>query len=108
MAFVHLGELSPPITLSSGHLLVYAFWPMNVDDPDAFAGLSSSRGERPEIQWACSLDVFDADGRFLASSVWEGMREPEVGRPAVVDRNGKLYTVTLDPFPQVRRYRVEF
>jgi hypothetical protein len=107
IAFVHLGELAAPIRLSSGHLLVFASWPMNVDDPDAFAGLSVTSGERPEVQWACSLDVFDADGRFLGSSVWEGMREPEVGRPALGE-HGKLYTVALDPFPQVRRYRVEF
>jgi len=108
IAFVNLGELAAPIRLSSGHLLAHASWPMNVDDPDAFAGLSVTRGERPEVQWACSLDVFDADGRFLGSSVWEGMREPEVGRPALAERDDKLYTVALDPFPQIRRYRVEF
>lgn len=105
VSFVYLGEVGAPLRLASGHLLVYSSWATNVDDPAAFARLSRSSGARPEIQWACSLDLFDDNGRFLGSSVWEGTREPAVGQP-VAATPGFLYTVAAEPFPQIRRYRV--
>jgi len=106
ISFVYLGELDAPLRLPSGELIVYALWPENVDDPDAFAALRRSTGERPDVVWMSSIDVFDETGRLTGSAVWEGAREPEIGRPAAVDANGRLYTVATDPFPQVRRYRI--
>lgn len=105
--FVDLGELRAPVALPSGHLLVYASWPTNVEDPAAFARRRAVEGRDLEIMWACSLDLFDANGEFVGSTVWEGTREPRFGRPAIVGPQGRLYTVATDAFPQVRRYRVQ-
>jgi hypothetical protein len=32
---------------------------------------------------------------------------PEIGSPRAIGPDGKLYTTVDDPFPHVRRYRVE-
>jgi hypothetical protein len=101
---VALGGLAAPIVLPSGHWLVLAAWPTNVDDPNGFAEMPAA--DRPEIAWASSLDLFDADGRFLYSLQTTGSQSPEIGRPWAVGPRGRLYTVTADPFPQVRRYRI--
>ena len=79
--FMNLGELRPPVMLPGGHLLVSASWPTNVDEPDEF--LRRRRAEGLEVEWACSLDLFDKDGRFLGSTVWSGTMEPEFGLPVV-------------------------
>lgn len=107
MSFINLGELMAPVRLLSGHLLVYARWPANVEDSDNFAR-RRAEGSNVDIEWNCSLDLFDMDGNLLGSSVWEGTREPEFGRPITVDGTGALYTVASEPFPQVRKYRVDF
>jgi hypothetical protein len=99
-----LGGLGAPIVLASGHWLVVASWPTNVDDPDAYTALPADR--RPPIEWASSLDLFDAEGRFLHSVVTEGRPSPQIGRPWAAGGEAQLYTVSADPFPQVRRYRV--
>ena len=101
---VVLGGLAAPIVLASGHWLVLASWPTNVDDPNGYA--ETPAAERPEITWASSLDLFDAAGRFLYAVQTPGSQSPEIGRPWAVGPGGRLYTVTADPFPQVRRYRV--
>jgi hypothetical protein len=103
-AAMGLGGLGAPIVLASGHWLVVASWPTNVDDPDAYTALPAD--ERPPIEWASSLDLFDAEGRFLHSLVTEGRPSPQIGRPWAAGGEGRLYTVSTDPFPQVRRYRV--
>jgi hypothetical protein len=58
-----------------------------------------------------TLDLFDAEGRLLASIRHEaplpdGSR-PEIGSPRAIGPDGKLYTTVDDPFPHVRRYRIE-
>lgn len=53
-----------------------------------------------------SLDLFDAEGRFLFSLENSG-DAPTIGSPTAVGPDGRLYTRVLDPFPPVRRYRVE-
>lgn len=108
MSFINLGGLMAPVTLSSGHLLVYAAWPMNVEDSDDFARRRAEHRAATDIEWACSLDLFSADGNLVGSSVWEGTRAPEVGRPITVDAAGALYTVAHEPFPQVRKYLIAF
>ena len=97
------GGLGAPIVLASGHWLTVASWPTNVADPDAFMEIPA--GQRPELQWASSLDLFDAEGRFLYTIPSDGP-VPEIGRPWAVGADGRLYTVSATPFPQVRRYRV--
>lgn len=101
---VALGALGAPIVLNSGHWLVLAAWPTNVDDPNGLA--ETPAAQRPEILWASSLDLFDPAGRFLYSLRTPGSQSPEIGRPWAVGPRGRLYTVIAEPFPQVRRYRV--
>jgi hypothetical protein len=101
---VALGGLAAPIVLASGHWLVLATWPTNVASPNIFAETPAS--ERPAIEWASSLDLFDAEGRFLYSLQYPGRQMPDIGRPWTVGPDGALYTVNTEPFPQVRRYRV--
>lgn len=101
---VALGGLAAPIVLDSGHWLVMASWPTNVDNPNPFA--ETPVGQRPPIDWESSLDLFDQEGRFLYSLTYPGSPAPDIGRPWTVGPQGRLYTVVADPFPQVRRYRV--
>jgi hypothetical protein len=102
---INLGGLSAPLTLSSGHWLVYASWPTNVDDANTYAEIPAA--QRPPVEWASSLDLFDPDGTFLYSEVTEGSPLPEIGRPWATGPDAALYTVSTAPFPQVRRYHVE-
>ncbi|MFQ5571045.1 MAG: 6-bladed beta-propeller [Rhodothermales bacterium] len=99
------GSLGAPFRLATGHWLSRASWPTNVSDPDAQLQLQLA-GNAPEVTFACSLDLFDPEGRFLLSLTWDNTSTPEIGRPVHVDTEGKLYTVLSSPHPQVRRYRV--
>ncbi len=98
------GGVYSPVRLASGHWLGFVYWPSNVDDPDAAVALMSN--DEFETEYVASLDMFDADGRFLYGLEYPGTSTPEIGRPLFVDADGKLYTQLADPFPQVRRYRV--
>lgn len=98
-------QLSAPVRLPSGHLLTWAYWPTNVDDPDAH--LRRSRNDAAEEPvYATAVDLFRANGRYVGSFRWENRRTPPIGRLVTVGPNGKLYTRTTTPFPQVRRYEV--
>ena len=103
-AGISFGGLGAPIVLPTGHWLALATWPTNVDDPNAYVELPSQ--QRPPIVWRSSLDLFDADGRFLYSIETPDSPMPAIGRPWSADSDGRLYTVIAQPFPQVRRYRV--
>ena len=98
------GGLSAPVVLDTGHWVVFAAWPNNVDDPNAFTALEPQ--DRPPIAWSSSLDLFDPEGRFLASRLSPDTPLPDIGRPWTVGPSGALYTVHSEPFPQVRRYRL--
>lgn len=98
-------HLSAPARLPSGHLLTWASWPTNVDDPDAH--LRRSRNDAAEeAVYAVSLDLFEERGRYVGSLQWDDRRAPPFGRIVGIGPNGKLYTTKTDPFPQVRRYEV--
>ena len=83
-AAISFGGLGAPIVMPTGHWIVVASWPTNVDDPNAYVELPPQ--QRPAIQWSSSIDLF--------------------GRPWAVDNQGRLYTAIAQPFPQVRRYRL--
>ncbi|HEX9701002.1 MAG TPA: 6-bladed beta-propeller [Acidobacteriota bacterium] len=100
------GQLMAPLALESGHWLVSAYWPTNIDDPDAEIRRMMETRERTTTEYANSLDLFDPDGRFLGSVLQEGTNAPDIGRPELVGPDGRLYTTLYNPFPQVRRYRV--
>ena len=103
-AAISFGGLGAPIVLPTGHWIVVASWPTNVDDPNAYVELPPQ--ERPAIQWSSSIDLFDPEGRFLYSLETPGSPVPAIGGPWATDTEGRLYTVIAQPFPQVRRYRV--
>lgn len=88
--------LAPPLVLPSGHWLVWAWWTSNGKD-----------GRLAGRRLASSVDLFDPEGVFLVSLTTEGQSVPGIGRPELVGPDGRLYTVASEPYPQVRRYRVE-
>lgn len=105
-----LGEFQAPLRLDDGRLLVPVAWSTNVENAEDFRRkLDKARagGSRFDVALDSALDLYDPEGRYLTSLAWEGMF-PETGRPALVGRDGRLYTIVYEAdFPQVRRYRVE-
>lgn len=111
------GDVLAPMPLEPDYLLVCVYWNLNVDDPDAIA-LERARALRaglpsPNSEYHVSFDLFDRDGRLLYSLV-EGPHSirgegiwSETGRPQLIGPDDRLYTIADDPFPQIRRYRVE-
>jgi hypothetical protein len=77
------------VVLKDGKMLVCVSTP----------NLEKSNGKR--TGGSMVLDFYDKDGQFLISYV------PEFsGKPRCVDKEGKVYFVTDDPFPQVIKYSV--
>lgn len=99
-------SLSAPLRLSSGHWVASARW-IDVADPAAdYARRKAAPGPLfGDSPFVISLDVFDPDGRFLYT--FRDDPEDPIGYLERVDSDGKLYTSVSDPFPHVRRYRVE-
>lgn len=115
------GRLGTPIALPGGFYFVPVSWEQGVTDPDATA---AERGLTPSWdpdKWRVSFDIFDAEGRFMQSIVPPGTLHVQ-GRLTHAEEIGRLwgsvgtgpggspylYTISLDPFPQVRRFRIEF
>jgi hypothetical protein len=108
------------MALPGGYFMVIASWEAGVTDPDATAAERALEmgWERAE-SWRLSFDVFDGEGRFMQSIVPGpidvlGPRAypVELGIPRQTTGAGPgeipyLYTLVIDPFPQVRRYRIE-
>lgn len=57
--------------------------------------------------YASALDLLVPSGRYIGSLTWEDRNTPPIGDLITVGPNGKLYTTTNDPYPQVRRYKVD-
>jgi hypothetical protein len=114
------GSIGAPMALPGGYFMVIASWEAGVTDPDATAAERALEmgWERAE-SWRLSFDVFDGEGRFMQSIVPGpidvlGPRAypVELGIPRQTTGAGPgeipyLYTLVIDPFPQVRRYRIE-
>lgn len=86
-------------------MLAFVAWP----NAEAVARLRLEESPSPDSMMAAmngSIDLFDSDGRYLTSLLHEGAF-PEMGMPDAVGGDGKIYTVVMDPFPHVRRYRLE-
>lgn len=100
-------SLSPPLRLLTGHWLVRAQW-IDVADPAAdYARRKNAPGSLfADSPFRTALDLFDGNGRFLYS-IQSGRGETLLGYLEAVGRDGKLYTSVREPFPQVRRYRVQ-
>ena len=98
-------RLSTPLRLGD-HLLVHSYWPTNLTDPDAHVRRQVRDQDVPEVTYDAALDLFTADGQLRGRIHYEGMQTAAIGRPMTVGPDGKLYTTTTDPFPQVRRYAI--
>lgn len=98
-------SLSAPVRLPGGWYLVEASSATNIDDPDAHVRRSRN-DTSTDPEYAVLLDLFRPSGRYVGSLRWDGRRTSPIGEPTVVGPNGKLYTTTTDPFPQIRRYEV--
>ena len=98
-------RLSTPLRLGD-HLLVHSYWPTNLTDPDAHVRRQAREQDVPEVTYDAALDLFTAEGQLRGRIHYEGRQTAAIGRPMAVGPDGKLYTTTADPFPQVRRYAV--
>jgi len=96
------GGLMASVHLKDGYMLTSLVWPLNVNNPDKF----TARDNPPQVIFANSIDLFDQNGHLLYSIEETDSNIPEIGEPVFVDQNGKLYTKTDSPYPQVRRYSV--
>ena len=104
------GGVGAPRRLASGHWVSAVSWPTNVDDPDDAVRRiveANQGGAEFEAKFQASVDLFDAEGRFLYSLMSGSGRNPEVGTILFVGPDDRVYTRSSDPFPQIRRYRVE-
>lgn len=100
------GTLQPLGQLSGGFELVYVSWPTNISDPDAYARRRRSGGSVEDPVYVAAFDLYDADGRLLGSLRWNDTRVPPLGGPLQLSDDDRLYTYHVEPFPQVRRYKV--
>lgn len=100
-------RLSPPLRIGD-HLLVHSRWPTNVPDPRARVRRQANGQEVPEVTYNAALDLFTLEGQLRGRILYEDQPGATIGRPLTVGPDGKLYTSTEDPFPQVRRYAVHF
>ena len=98
-------RLSTPLRLGD-HLLVHSYWPTNLTDPDAHVRRQVRDQDVPEVTYDAALDLFTADGQLWGRIHYEDMQAAAIGRPMTVGPDGKLYTTTAAPFPQVRRYAI--
>lgn len=98
-------RLSTPLRLGD-HLLVHSYWPTNLTDPDAHVRRQARDQDVPEVTYDAALDLFTAEGQLRGRIHYEGTQTAAIGQPMTVGPDGKLYTSTTDPFPEVRRYAV--
>ncbi len=98
-------RLATPLWLED-HLLVHSHWPTNLTDPSAHVRRQVRDQSVPEITSNAAIDLFTSEGQLRGRILWEGLQQAGIGRPVTVGSDGKLYTTTDDPFPQVRRYAV--
>lgn len=108
-----LSHVTAPLGLPDGRWIAVSYGPPDVEDPAAYLTelLQWRPGAGPPPVQRTTVDLFDAEGRLLTSVVrdrplTEG-RFPEMGYPQTVGPEGSFYTSVSDPYPQVRRYRLD-
>ena len=97
--------LEPAVRLPTGHWLTVSLW-VDVEDADVDLTRRLAEGTLSDRPFRASVDVFDPEGRFLYAHGSDGP-VPLIGQLQLVGPDGKLYTTASDPYPQVRRYRVD-
>lgn len=105
------GQVGAPLVLADGYWLGSAYWVEDIEAPVAVArqradAFLSGRPSEP-LAYHASVDLFDPAGRYLWSLVEHDGRTPSIGNPEAVGADGSVYTIADDPFPQIRRYRIE-
>lgn len=101
------GYVWAPIALAGGYWITTGRWVTNKDELEGIYGRErSGPARRNLIHSAYFLDVLEADGTLAGSLVWERNR-PSWAFFDVRDSAGNVYSKVTDPFPQVRRYRIE-
>lgn len=101
------GGVHAPVKINDELIMTAAKWPVNIDDPDAWAMDDLKDRTVPEPDFRYSLDFFSPDGQFL-NSVQENSLTQKTGIPAFTDREGHIYTTSLQPVPTVYRYEVSY
>lgn len=97
--------LKGPFVLPSGHWLAFTYHAPEVRDPDEQLQREINENASSPT-YRATIDLFDSDGRFLDAMVWEDTQTPDIGEPAQMDAEGRLYTIVEEPYPQLRRYAV--
>lgn len=97
--------LRAPVRLQDNRWLAQAAWPTNISDPVAHLRRAFA-GDAVELEFRHTLDLFDAEGRWLTGRVWDHPDRPPFGTIEMLGPDGSIYTSMQDPFPQVRRYQL--
>ena len=106
------GAFEPPLWLSDKHGLVARHWLVGFEGVEDFKRrwdqyLASGNREEDIRSFASALDLIDTEGRVLGSLPIGGAFWDSIGTLEAVGLDGRIYTRVFEPFPHVRRYRVE-
>ncbi len=105
------GWASHPHSVGAEHWLVTTHGVRLDQEAANSAFLAMRRGDPVSLTWRSTLELLDGEGRLLALECVDtevnGRANAWFGTVAHYDPDGFLYTTTDDPFPQVRRYRLE-
>jgi hypothetical protein len=105
------GGFGPPFWLNDGHGLIPRYWLAGVTDVEELKRqwdryLASRDPDDRGRSYDAAIDLVDAEGRVLGSFPLDGAFDA-IGWPELVGPDGRLYTRVYEPYPHVRRYRVE-
>lgn len=99
------GGVRPKALLRSGHLLVQAQWPTNVDDPNEEMRLRAN-GKKPDTKFKSSLDLYSAEGKLLHTMEFDDMN-PDMGRLLHIDDNDVAYFLRDEESPIIAKYQIK-
>jgi len=102
-----IGDIGGHRKIDDKYLINYITWTENVDDDDAMDKFAKDifNGDYPDRTYKNSIDLYSYEGKLLYSEEGEGLT-PTIGKIRHIDHEGFLYTVTSDPFPQIKKYEV--
>lgn len=103
-SYMNRGIVSPPISLAGAYWLSAVMWVTNLDTERAISEARADEDFERKLHW--EWELYDRDGRWLTSRVWDTPEFPEFGTPKLMGPDGKFYTTRSEPFPHVRRYRM--
>lgn len=98
-----LGNINSPVFLDNGHYLVQVEYPVNIDDPHAYARRAST-GETESPIYEHFMDVYNADHELLYTFDDSEYVE-ELGSLSVRDNEGYFYSVISSDL-MIKKYRV--